>query len=87
MMPPDRYDGARVALVALLQQDGDPQIFGLSELSCSDQLFFITKCCATVLEHSLCMIARHHGENALEGLEALYQCMRINIEAQCKATQ
>jgi hypothetical protein len=87
MMPHEEYDGARIALVALLHENDDPELFGLSELDTSDRLFLTTTCCATIIEHMLCMIAHHHNKHALEGLDALYQKMRINIEARCKSVQ
>jgi hypothetical protein len=85
MMPHEEYDGARIALVALLNDD--PEMFGLADLDISDRLFLTTKCCATIIEHMLCVIAHHHNKHALEGLEALYQCMRMNIEARCRQVQ
>lgn len=85
MMPHEEYDGARLTLVALLNDD--PEMFELSELDTSARLFLTTKCCATIIEHLLCKIAHHHNKHALDGLEALYQIMRMNIEARCRQVQ
>jgi hypothetical protein len=86
MMAHEEFDGARMVLVALLRENDDPEMI-VAELDTSDRLFLTTKCCATIIEHLLCKIAHHHNKHALEGLEALYQCMRINIETRCKSVQ
>ena len=86
MKPHERYDGARIALIALLHKHDDPEMT-VSDLNANDRLFLTTTCCAIIIEHTLCVIAQHHEKPALEGLESLYQCMRMNIEAQCRQMQ